>query len=74
MLELLGGSRDPSMAPFASAAQDLFRTANSDGYGGDSNEGEISAAMGFSDDGSAVGQRDLGLLGNALLAQWRRCS
>lgn len=53
MLALLGRSADPAVAPFAAAAQELFRPQ--------------SGPQGS----EPPPQPDLGLLGNALMSQWR---
>ena len=51
VLQMLEGSEDPTVGPFAEAAWELF------GPGGG---------------GGGGAERELGLLGGALMAQWRR--
>lgn len=51
VLQMLEGSDDPTVAPFAEAAWELFGPAGGGGGGS---------------------ERELGLLGGALMAQWRR--
>jgi len=58
VLDMLDYADDPAVEPFAEAAWDLF---------GPSARGGSSGAGGGGSNGE-----NLGLLGNALMAQWRR--